>query len=71
METRSEHYTIMFLAHLDQDAFQGVADNGMFIRNHNFHRLAKLVVLIVIRWLPVLCGNFSLILASFKAMTSI
>ena len=40
---RSEHYIIMFPAHMDKDAFQGMVDNGMFIRNHNFHRSIELV----------------------------
>ena len=38
-----EHYTIMFLTDMDKDAFQGVVNDGMLIRNHNFHQSAELV----------------------------
>ena len=41
--SRSEKYTIMFPTYMDKEAFQAMANDGMFIRNHNFHRSAELV----------------------------
>ena len=35
---RTELYSIMFLVYLSKEAFQSVAEDGMFIRNHDFHR---------------------------------
>ena len=43
LAARSEQYTIPFLAYMDKEAFLAVADDGMFIRNHNFPRSAGLV----------------------------
>ena len=40
---RSKHYSIPFPAHMDKDAFQSVANDGMFIRNHSFHWSVELV----------------------------
>ena len=39
----SEQYSIPFLIYIDKEDFQPVADDGMFIRNHNFNRSAELV----------------------------
>ena len=38
-----EQYTIPLLVYMDKEDFQPVADDGMLIRNHNFHRSAELV----------------------------
>ena len=40
---RLEQYTIPLLVYMDKEDFQPVADRGMLIRNHNFHRSAELV----------------------------
>ena len=40
---RVEQYTIPFPIYMDNEAFQSVAEDGMFIRNHEFHRSTKLV----------------------------
>ena len=34
---RAEQYSIPFPAYLSKEAFQSVAEDGMFIRNHDFH----------------------------------
>ena len=41
MSARLEQYTIPLPIYMEKDAFQLVADDGMLIRNHNFHRLAE------------------------------
>ena len=43
MVAHSKHYTILFHAHTDKDAFQSMANDRMFICNHNFYWLAELV----------------------------
>ena len=40
---RVKQYSIMFPIYLSKKAFQSVAEDVMFIRNHNFHQLAELV----------------------------
>ena len=40
---RSEQYSISLLVYMDKEDFQPVADDGMLIRNHNFHPSAELV----------------------------
>ena len=40
---RAEQYSIPFPAYLSKEAFQSVAEDEMFIRNHDFYRLAELV----------------------------
>ena len=40
---RWEQYTISLPVYMDKEAFQPVADDGMLIRNHNFHRSVELV----------------------------
>ena len=39
----TEQYPIPFLVYLSKEAFQSVAEDGMFIRNHDFHRSTELV----------------------------
>ena len=41
--TRSEQYTILLPVYIEKEAFQFVADHGMLIHNHNFHRSTELV----------------------------
>ena len=43
MVARVEQYTIRFPVYMDKKAFQSVAEDGMFIYNHDFHRLGELV----------------------------
>ena len=43
MATRVEQYTIPFPVYIDKEAFQSVAEDGMLIRNHDFHRSSELV----------------------------
>ena len=43
MVAHVEQYTISFLVYMDKEAFQLVAEDGMLIRNHDFHRSAELV----------------------------
>ena len=43
MVARVKQYTIPFPIYMDKEAFQPVAEDGMLIRNHDFHRSAKLV----------------------------
>ena len=43
MEAREEQYSIPFLVYMNKKAFQSVAEDGMLIRNHDFHRSAKLI----------------------------
>ena len=38
-----EQYSIPFPAYLSKKAFQSVAEDEMFIRNHDFYRSAELV----------------------------
>ena len=40
---RAEQYSIPFPTYLSKKAFQSLAEDGMFIRNHDFYRLAELV----------------------------
>ena len=40
---RAEQYSIPFPAYLSKKAFQSLAEDGMFIRNHDFYRSAELV----------------------------
>ena len=40
---RLEQYTILLPVYMDKEDFQLVADDGMLIHNHNFHRSTKLV----------------------------
>ena len=41
--THSEQYTILLPVYMDKEAFQPMVDDGMLIRNHNFHRSAELL----------------------------
>ena len=41
----SEEYTIPFLGYLDGKSYQRVAEDGMYIRNHDFNETAELVCL--------------------------
>ena len=43
MAARVEQHTIPLLVYMDKEAFQLVAEDGMLIRNHDFHRSAELV----------------------------
>ena len=43
MAARVEQYSISFLVYMNKEAFQSMDKNEMLIRNHNFHRLAKMV----------------------------
>ena len=43
MVARSEQYTISVPVDMDKNAFQPMAEDRMLIRNHDFHRSAKLV----------------------------
>ena len=40
---RSEQYSIPLPVYVDKEDIQPVAEDGMFIRNHNFQRSAELV----------------------------
>ena len=40
---RSKQYSIPLLVYTNKEDFHPVVDDGMLIRNHNFHRLAELV----------------------------
>ena len=40
MVARAEQYSISFPGYLDKETFQRVAEDGMLIRNHNFHQSA-------------------------------
>ena len=40
---RVEQYSISFPSYLDGETFQHVAEDGMLIRNHNFHQSTELV----------------------------
>ena len=40
----SEQYSIPFLVYVDKEDIQPVAEDGMFIRNHNFQRSTELVI---------------------------
>ena len=41
--TRSEQYTILLPVYMDKEAFQPMAEDGMLICNHEFHRSTELV----------------------------
>ena len=43
MVARAKKYSIMFHVYMNKEAFLSVAEDGMFIRNNDFHRLAELV----------------------------
>ena len=34
---RADQYSTPFLVYMNKDAFQSVAEDGLFIRNHDFH----------------------------------
>ena len=53
-----EQYSISFLVYMNKEAFQLVAKDGMFIRNHDFHRSAELV-------LAALLGYYFFLVISF------
>ena len=40
---RAEQYSFSFPVYMNKEAFQLVAEDGMLIRNHDFHRSAELV----------------------------
>ena len=40
---RAEQYSIPLPIYIDKEDFQPMADDGMLIRNHNFHRSTELV----------------------------
>ena len=44
MAAHIEQYSIPFLVYMNKEAFQLVAEDGMFIRNHDFHRSTELVL---------------------------
>ena len=39
----AEQYSILFPVYRNKEAFQSVAEDRMFIQNHDFHRSTKLV----------------------------
>ena len=39
----TEEYSIPFLGHMDRKSFQCVAEDGMYIHNHDFNVMTKLV----------------------------
>ena len=43
MMALSEEYSIPFPGYLDKKSYQFVAKDGMYIRNHDFNEMAKLV----------------------------
>ena len=43
LATHVEQYSISFPVYMSKKAFQSMAEDEMFIRNHDFHRSAKLV----------------------------
>ena len=43
MVAYSKQYTIPLPIYMDKEGFQAMADDGMLIRNHNFHWSAELV----------------------------
>ena len=43
MVARFEEYTIPFPNYLDKGFYQRVAEDGMYIRNHDFNETAKMV----------------------------
>ena len=43
MAARVEQYSIPFPVYMNKEAFQSMAEDGMLIRNHDFHQLAELV----------------------------
>ena len=43
MAASTEQYSISFPAYMNKEAFQLVAEDEMFIRNHDFHILVELV----------------------------
>ena len=40
---RAEEYFISFPDYMDKESYQRVVEDGMFIRNHDFDEMAKLV----------------------------
>ena len=40
---RGEEYSIPFLVSLDKRSYQGLAEDGMYMRNHDFDETAELV----------------------------
>ena len=40
---RAEQYSISFPVYINKEAFQWVAEDGMHIRNHDFHQSVELV----------------------------
>ena len=43
VEAHVEQYSIPFPVYMDKEAFQPVVEDGMLIRNHDFHRSDELV----------------------------
>ena len=43
MAARAEQYPISFPIYMNKEAFQSMAEDGILIRNHDFHHSAKLV----------------------------
>ena len=43
MTACSEQYSILLPVYMDKEDFQPVSDDGMLIRNHNFHQSDELV----------------------------
>ena len=40
---RAEQYSIPFPVYMDKETFQSMAEDGMLIYNHDFHRSVELV----------------------------
>ena len=58
MAAHIKQYFFPFLLYMNKEAFQLVAEDGMFIRNHDFHRSAELV-------LAALLGYYFFLVISF------
>ena len=58
MTARSKKYSIPLLVYTNKEDFHPVADDGMLIRNHNFHRSVELVSADSLHGLSVLFSNF-------------
>ena len=43
LRTRAKEYSIPFLTYVDKKSYQRVAEDRMFIRNHDFDETAELV----------------------------
>ena len=43
MAARADQYSISFPVNMNKEAFQLVTEDGMLIRNHDFHRSPELV----------------------------